>query len=862
MEFFIKIFLKQRTIVYLFAVLMSFFFVCGMFLFPSQDVKALTFQELFESSKKGEVSGEIVNNSVLLTSESNKSLKITATPVSFDGLSWVYQIDWKRVRQSTGSIYFSLKTDATKRVVEIGSAEPSGSVKISFKPSTDYRVEFFSEPDRKGTLLVRKFFTTLVSPVVTDDLQTRVLSQPVVSIQEPALGEVGQQTSSVIQSTLTNFNTKGEQLVRFDTEGNAIDAHDGEIRYYEGKYYLYGTSYNCGFLWLRSNTKFCGFKIYSSTDLTRWKDEGFVFDGSTKLWQDRCVNGCFNLHSFYHPTTKTYIIWVNVQDSTTPYGYRVFTGKTPVGPFTETANPPQLAYQHAGAGNTFLDDDGVGYYAYTLSGDTNGGSIIIEQLNSDFTSGTGKTAIIWDSTKQPADGFKAHEGPGVFKRNGIYYVIHGPACPYCNHTYAEYSSASSPLGKWTFGTNGTNGMINETSCGGQPSHVAVLPNGSTNTYLFMSDLWNQTGFYDWKTDPRFNSNQALANYYWTPLSFSKDGSIQPFDCRPSVTVSINGTPSKALSSSQNPSSGDTGFVRWCDIGGAQRVQTIVPNQSGNLSTVSFTTFLGGNPGNTFPDEDLIIQIVDIDAKGQPNNTLFTTNINRQSMGHAARNVVIKPNIAVVSGKEYGIRLKSYISKGCYGFVYNDSNPYPQGRELYSSNGLVFTVEPNRSLKFDTSITVKQSEAVRLNLGGPSYTDSKGNIWQEATCPSGSSIFPTAGSISDTSDQTLYKTECYSTGSAPYVYTIPNLIAGKAYQVILKFAEISYEKTSQRVFNVDINGSRALSNFDVYAAAGGSYKAVDKSFSVTADSNGTIKITFSPIAGKSSATISAIQVNPQ
>ncbi|HEU0227482.1 MAG TPA: hypothetical protein VFQ86_07075, partial [Arachidicoccus soli] len=48
---------------------------------------------------------------------------------------------------------------------------------------------------------------------------------------------------------IQNFNKEGQQLVRFSTSGDAVDAHDGEIAYFNGTFYLYGTSYDCGFEW-------------------------------------------------------------------------------------------------------------------------------------------------------------------------------------------------------------------------------------------------------------------------------------------------------------------------------------------------------------------------------------------------------------------------------------------------------------------------------------------------------------------------------------------------------------------------------------------------------------------------------------
>src|SRR3954452_18030697 len=79
-------------------------------------------------------------------------------------------------------------------------------------------------------------------------------------------------------TVVTNFDNAGNQVVRFDTRGNAVDAHDGEIAVFGGTYYLYGTAYDCGYRWNVGGTPCCGFKVYSSTDLVHWNDRGYLFD--------------------------------------------------------------------------------------------------------------------------------------------------------------------------------------------------------------------------------------------------------------------------------------------------------------------------------------------------------------------------------------------------------------------------------------------------------------------------------------------------------------------------------------------------------------------------------------------------------
>ena len=73
---------------------------------------------------------------------------------------------------------------------------------------------------------------------------------------------------------------------------------------------------------------------------------------------------------------------------------------------------------------------------------------------------------------------------------------------------------------------------------------------------------------------------------------------------------------------------------------------------------------------------------------------------------------------------------------------------------------------------------------------------------------------------------------------------------------LKFAELYWNTTGGRVFNVAINGNRVLSNFDIVAAAGGAFKALDKTFAVT--STGAITIQFTT-GSAGNPLVNAIQV---
>ncbi len=95
---------------------------------------------------------------------------------------------------------------------------------------------------------------------------------------------------------------------------------------------------------------------------------------------------------------------------------------------------------------------------------------------------------------------------------------------------------------------------------------------------------------------------------------------------------------------------------------------------------------------------------------------------------------------------------------------------------------------------------------------------------------------------------------------PSTYTFPSLTAGKSYTVRLHFAEIYFNAAGKRKFNVDINGTRQLTDFDVFAAAGANNKAVVKEYTITPNSSNQIIIAFTNGA-LDNAKISGIEVSP-
>jgi Malectin domain len=92
----------------------------------------------------------------------------------------------------------------------------------------------------------------------------------------------------------------------------------------------------------------------------------------------------------------------------------------------------------------------------------------------------------------------------------------------------------------------------------------------------------------------------------------------------------------------------------------------------------------------------------------------------------------------------------------------------------------------------------------------------------------------------------------------FTYTLPNLTPGGQYTVRLDFTEWwTFSPGSEE--NVSINGTPVLTNFDIFVAAGAENKAVNETFSATANSSGQIVINFAGIYSYTTAVVSGIDL---
>jgi len=143
-------------------------------------------------------------------------------------------------------------------------------------------------------------------------------------------------------------------------------------------------------------------------------------------------------------------------------------------------------------------------------------------------------------------------------------------------------------------------------------------------------------------------------------------------------------------------------------------------------------------------------------------------------------------------------------------------------------------------------------------GGPTGTFQADTDSSGGTTASFTASITTTG-VTDPAPGGVYQTERYGT----FTYTIPALSPGSLYTVRLHFSEDYWNGPNQRLFNVSINGTQVLSNFDVFAAAGGMDTAIVEQFAAIANGAGRIVIAFAPSAQSpdQNAEVKGIEIVP-
>jgi fibronectin type 3 domain-containing protein len=356
-----------------------------------------------------------------------------------------------------------------------------------------------------------------------------------------------------------------------DLSGNPIDAHGAGIMFDQQtqKYYWYG-EYHKG-AWPSA-----GVRVYSSTDLYNWKDEGMaltmvksmddftndpfismLYAGRTdtlNIWADIRTGRIIERPKvIYNDTTHKYVMWAHIDGDKDPYNNNANYGKaqagyaisdSPTGPFIyqksyrmDQAPPGQVDYQPGNPGmardmNLFKDDDGTAYLIYSSEENL---TIYISKLLDDYSDVAGwhKDGNVDANGKPVRDtSYKSvygvdyvrvfpgtqREAPAIFKFNGKYYMLTSGATGWSANEN-KFSVADTMFGPWS---TPVNPFVRTLSSDPDPmtafksQTTAVIPvDPAKGKFIYVGDDWN---------GGQFTTNGG-AKYIWLPIEFGQGTDI-------------------------------------------------------------------------------------------------------------------------------------------------------------------------------------------------------------------------------------------------------------------------------------------------------------------------------------------------
>ena len=268
-------------------------------------------------------------------------------------------------------------------------------------------------------------------------------------------------------------------------------------------------------------------RVWSSADMVNWTDHGSPLKLATFSWASS-------------DAWAGHVIQRNGRVLLVRPGPAGPTARWPSGSRSQTARPDRSETPSAArwwrttrsTPHVFIDDDGQ---AYLYWGNPN---LWYVRLNADMISYSGSvtripltTAGFGTRTGNPSRPTLYEEGPWVYKRNGLYYIVFAANC--CPE-YLAYSTAPGPTGPWTY-----RGTIMPTQGGSFTNHAGVIDfNGGSYFFYHNGALPGGGGFTRSVAVERFtyNANGTFPTINMTATGAPQVGTLNPFVRQEAETI--------------------------------------------------------------------------------------------------------------------------------------------------------------------------------------------------------------------------------------------------------------------------------------------------------------------------------------
>lgn len=309
----------------------------------------------------------------------------------------------------------------------------------------------------------------------------------------------------------------------YDVDGQKIDAGSGDIVYYQGTYYLYGSASTGPF----------DVNAYSSTDLVHWTFRNQIITTGKTLGADGEVAADLQASSGNHfervkvqydAATKQFVFLAHYENA----GYTLAEvgtafSATPTGDFTwdHAIHPAGLDCRDE---TTFVDNDGTGYLICASGGFDGQGTdvnshVTLFQLTPDYLSVAKQMYNIYGGADDSGI-YSGREAPAMVYSDGYYYFVTSEASGWypspAMYSVAKADSlADTTASSWTGDTNvdasgGWDGggmayyLGNRNDFGGQSVYILPVTGTKGTSFLYMNDT----------LDPQ---NSGTSGPMWLPL---------------------------------------------------------------------------------------------------------------------------------------------------------------------------------------------------------------------------------------------------------------------------------------------------------------------------------------------------------
>jgi hypothetical protein len=313
-----------------------------------------------------------------------------------------------------------------------------------------------------------------------------------------------------------------------DDQGVHINAHGGGLMLHEGVYYWFGEHKIAG---EAGNRAHVGVRVYSSRNLTDWRNEGVALaisdDPASELVKDSIIE---RPKVIRNPKTGQFVMWfhfelkgveyrsaraaIAVADRPTgPYRYlgsfRPNAGVWPLGMTPDDKSPEnQFVVRDFGGGQQardttlFVDTDGKAYHLYASEENR---TLHISRISDDYLRPAGEYA------RMKVDGWD--EAPSIFKSKGKYYLITSGISGWHPNAAKSYV-ADNIFGPWRALGNPVRGteQQREKTFGGQSTYVLPLQRNGCERHILMLDIWRP-------------ENAIDGRYAWLPIEWEDDKPI-------------------------------------------------------------------------------------------------------------------------------------------------------------------------------------------------------------------------------------------------------------------------------------------------------------------------------------------------